>query len=140
MKQPHVLPALLRKRGEIAGEIKQMERTVKVRKATLASIDETIRAFVPDFKTRNIKPIRPRKRGRFFSPGEASRFIRDYMREHPGPVTVAAIAGAALTAKGLPPEMLKPVSGVVLAALKAMAKTGSVVRNGDATWTISFDS
>jgi hypothetical protein len=141
MRKPQILPpALLRKRAEIAGEIKQMERAVRARKAALASIDETIRVFAPGFNTRAIKPIRPRRKSRFFAPGEVSRLIRDYMRVNPGPVTVAAIAGAALTAKGLPPDMLKPVSGVVLAALKAMAKTGGVAQTGagkDATWTVS---
>jgi hypothetical protein len=116
-----------------------MERAVKARKAAVAAVDETNRVFVPDFKCRTIKPIGPRKRGQFFAPGEGARFIRDDMRVHPGAVTVAAIAASAVTAKGLPPEMLKPVGRMLCAALKAMAKSGGASQTGAgkaANWAV----
>jgi hypothetical protein len=121
---------LIRKRAEIAGEVKQIERSLKAQKAMLATLDKTIRMFAPEFNTRGIKPVRPKRHNPLFAPGEVARFIRDYMREHPEPVTAHAIAAAAMTAKGLPGEMLKPVSALFLAALRAMVRTGGVRREG----------
>jgi hypothetical protein len=140
MSEPQVLSALCRKRGEIAGEIKQLQRTIRDKKAVLASVDQTIRQFVPGFNTRTIKAIRPRRGNSHFGPGEIARIVRDYLREHHGPVAAEAIADATLTAKGLPPEMRKAVTGLVTASLRAMAKRGAVTKSGagkDTLWMVA---
>jgi hypothetical protein len=143
MSEPSVLHTLCRKRGEIAGEIKQMQRALRDKKAVLASVDQTIRQFVPGFNTRAIKAIRPRRPNSRFGPGEIARIVRDYLRVHCEPTGAAAIADATLAAKELPPEMQKTVTMLVVTSLRAMAKRGAVTKSGvgrDTAWSLAVES
>jgi chromosome segregation and condensation protein ScpB len=138
MADSHVISALRTKRAELSGEIKELERRVKDRRAKLAHVDETIRLFDPDIDPGEIAPKRTYNRRGYFEAGELARFVQEYMRDAAGPVACSQITQAALTAKGLPTErshVRDTIGSLVLSVLRSMAKRGAVAKVGEGSGT-----
>jgi len=83
MAEPHVVFALRVKRAEIASHIHDLEKKFARSRASLASIDATIRVFSPELDPDAIPPKRTYRRTRYSSKGELSRRILALLpREH----------------------------------------------------------
>jgi len=92
MAESHVVSGLVAKRGEVAGEVMDLEATLKSKRHLLASIDATIKAFAPELKPHTIAPKRAYKRTGYYAPGELPRFVSECLRTADGPITVLQIA------------------------------------------------
>jgi hypothetical protein len=133
MSEPHVIAALKRKRGELSGDMRDLERRMKACRAALAHVDETIRIFSPGFDVKAIKPRKRVHRSRYFDRGELSRIINDYLRTHSGPIAARAITATAMEAKGMEidnPDLRDGIQKLVVNILRAMAKRGALNRSG----------
>jgi hypothetical protein len=140
MNEPHVVSSLRRKRAEIGGSIRDLERRIKQQRAALAHVDATIRLFSPGSDPGAIPPRRAYRRSRYFARGELSRLCLDTLRKADGqPVSAGEIATAAVAAKGLPVEV-GTMTEAVLTVLRRLAKRGTVVRQGtsrNARWVLA---
>ena len=90
MGEPHVIPALKRKRARIAGELAQSEKRCEAMRLHLVALDHTLRIFDYDGDPADIKPIRPTKW--VFRRGELKRTVLSILRTANGPMTNAELA------------------------------------------------
>src|SRR3954447_16806436 len=93
--------ALIRKRAELAGEIKALAARCDHLRADLVHLDATIRIMCPEL-------AKPKVSGRggsdWFGRGELGRMVLDTLREATAPIRVEAITHAIIAAKGLPAD------------------------------------
>jgi len=105
MKNDHVLSGLKAKRAELAGQIEQMQRDMRVLVATIGHIDATIRTFDP---TVDLEDLTPRLPPRFQAfKGEVSRILLDALRQSKTPLpvfdlTLSVAAGRAINTDDKP--------------------------------------
>jgi len=95
-----VLPALVNRRRELAGELEKAQALVAQLHADLASLDAVIRQFDPDY---NVGAIRPKYR-RQASPAEfgaMSRTVLETLRKAGQPLAAKAIASLIMAERGL---------------------------------------
>src|SRR6185437_3060715 len=104
MGDSFAISALIRKRARIAGEIEAAQHVITQRKEQLAQIDAVIGMFKPDCNPDMIPPIRPAKRGLYFSYGQLPRLCLGMLRESRGPVRFDAIVDRIVEAKGFTME------------------------------------
>jgi hypothetical protein len=139
MSEPHIVTTLRRKRAEIGGYIRDLERQIKRQRAALAHVDATIRLFAPGVNPDTIPPKRTYRRSRYFAKGELSRLCLDALRKAEGaPITAGEIARMAMSDKDLPADE-GAVTHMVLTALRRFCKRGTAVREGtsrNARWAI----
>ncbi len=99
MTEP-VLAALVKRRAELAGEMHTLQSRLHQVHADLASLDDVIKQFDPDYK---LDTIRPRYR-RQATPAETasiSRAVLDTLRRAVEPLAVKDIAALIMTERGL---------------------------------------
>jgi hypothetical protein len=138
MADTHVISGLKNKRAEVAGEIKDLERRLKYKRAGLAALDETLRLFDPDLDPNRIPARRAYKRAGYFKGGEVTRFVQAQLRDSAGPLAVSQITAALMAAKGLTadvPNLKASVGRMVGTVLRKMAKRGAVVKVGEGAGT-----
>ena len=141
MSEPHVVSALTRKRAELAGDIRDLERKIEHRRTSLANLDATIRLFDPDSDPSAIGAKRRNRRTMYFARNEFSRLTLDAIRLAPAPISAADITASILRAKNMPAtdEGLKViVAERVLTILRKLHKRGGVTKTGvtrNALWT-----
>ena len=82
-----VLPALVKRRADLAGQLGTMQTAVQQLHADLACIDAVIRQFDPDYKLETIRPTY-RKAASPAEFGAMSRAVLDTLRRAPGPMAV----------------------------------------------------
>jgi len=140
MSEPHVVSTLRRKRAEIGGYIRDMERQIKRQRVALAHIDATIRLFSPGADPDAIPPKRTYRRSRYFAKGELSRVCLDTLRNADGkPITAGVVATAAIAEKGLPVDA-GAINEMVLTVLRRFSKRGTVIKHGtsrNAQWALA---
>ena len=115
MAEPHVITALVKKRGELAGEIATLRRQRDLARSRLTLVDKTLKLFGYEGDPKAIRPRR-RQLGRIFGRGELRRFVFDTLRGARGPLTNSAIATLMIQAKGwdeADAELLAAVAGKV---------------------------
>jgi len=100
MAEPHVISALVKKRGEILGEIQHFESLIRDYKTNLSSIDATIHIFDSNYDLRTIKSKRV-QRNRYFETGEAKVLILDLLRKSNEPIRTDELANSIASSKGL---------------------------------------
>ena len=100
MEHEHVLSALARKRGELAGEAAALRARLAQIATDLAHVDATIRLFDPDYDLADIRAKRPRGPD-VARPGEMSRFVLDALREATEPLSTPTIAARLMTERGM---------------------------------------
>jgi len=140
MSETHVVSALRNKRAEVAGHIHDLEKKVRVWRARLAHIDETLRIFSPETDPEAIPAKRTYRRARYFSRGEFARLCSDALRKADGPVTTAEIVASVLSTKGLPNSLAPILTEKALAYLRTKLATSSVVKTGatqGARWSLA---
>ena len=102
MAETHVVTALRAKRAEISGHVHDLERKLARHRASLASINSTIRLYAPELDPDNIPPKRTYRRTRYFAKGELSRRVLSMLRQAGGkPMTTAVITAVIVADKGL---------------------------------------
>ncbi|MGD0191785.1 MAG: hypothetical protein ABSD74_13685 [Rhizomicrobium sp.] len=139
MSDSHVLSGLKAKRVQLAGEIKQVERHLKDKRATLAHLDETLRLFDPELNPRKLSPVRLYKRNGYFKAGEVTRLVQAFLRDCPKPVSSGLIAAEVMRVKGLPSDadsVRAMTAAMVRAVLGRMAKRGAVTKSGAGPSTV----
>ena len=100
--------ALVRKRAEIAGQIRELEHQTDQLRAEMIHVDSVLRLFAPDIETEKI-PARQRtpRRSEYFARGELTRICFDALREAAergeGWLTAEEITLSTMQAKGLDP-------------------------------------
>jgi hypothetical protein len=91
MAELHVISALVRKRGELLGDIEHYEKIVNKYKEDLNNISKTILIFDENY---DLSTINPRKayKNRYFKNGEAKTLILDALRNSDTPLKTDDIA------------------------------------------------
>ena len=106
MGDSFAIPALVRKRADLAGEIEASETRLRALRASLAHIDATIRLFDGDYPIADIAPKKPRSaQPLVFERGDLARSILGILRTAQEPLTVAQIAAGVRQQLGLPDDM-----------------------------------
>jgi hypothetical protein len=92
MADPLVISALMKKRAEIDGDLRQTAKRLADLRADRDKIDAAIRVFDPSRVPHQIKPHLRRPKPRLFRHGECSRAILGMLRTASEPMTVRQIA------------------------------------------------
>jgi hypothetical protein len=140
MSASPAINALRRKRAELSGEIRELDKRAHALRRDMAHIDATLKLFAPGMEPQLIKPVRPyRPRNRLFEPKELSIRVMTALREaDANAATLDAIAERIMAEKGLDEPAGRMIRGVVAIALKALRKRG-VVTLGNETppqWSV----
>ena len=90
MAEPHVVTALARKRSELLGALKELDRQMRVLRGTINHVDECLALFGYRNHPSGLKPIKTRET--LFKPGQLKRLVLDIRREADRPLTNKQIA------------------------------------------------
>ena len=96
----HLIATLVKRRAELAGEMHQLQTRLHAIHADLASLDDVIKQFDPEYELATIRP----KYKRAATPADVasiSRAVLDTLRRAGEPLTVQLIAQAITTERGL---------------------------------------
>src|SRR5271154_4710632 len=100
MENDHVLSALVRKRGELAGQIDAAQNVVRQLMGDLAHLDATLRLFEPGINLSGVKiRVVPGHAAALY--GEMTRNIMDVLRGASEPQSVRQITAAIVAKRGL---------------------------------------
>ncbi|MCB4825521.1 hypothetical protein [Roseicella aerolata] len=127
-----VLPGLVKRRAELAGELDAAQARVQQLYADLASLDAVIRQFDPSYPVDAIQAKRPRAVavGEFVDMG---RTVLDVLRQAGKPLTIPAVAERVIALRALDAAsgaVRKAVESSVGRALRHQRVAGTV-RNGE---------
>jgi hypothetical protein len=97
---PHVVTALIQKRGELVGRIDHIQSELKQAVIDLDNVEATLRIFapeadIPDLAPRNVPPADPAERG------DHMRVILTALREAARPLTTNELTEAVMKVRGL---------------------------------------
>jgi hypothetical protein len=92
MADPLVISALIKKRAEIDGDLRQAAKHLADLRANRDTIDAAIRVFDDSRLPHQIKPKLRRPKPKLFRHGECSRAIMNVLRVATEPMTVRGIA------------------------------------------------
>ena len=129
MAEPHVVTALVKKRGEISGEIEALHARVARLVSDLEAIDRSLHVFAPHIETHSIA-------SRFKPPenwskrGEMTRLVLGILRLAREPLTTRDVAAQLIAERGLDadePRLLRLMSKRVGVALRRQ-RDGGVVK------------
>ena len=123
---PHVLTALINKRREIAGQIEDLQRQMKLAVTELDNVEATIRIFKPDIDMSDFGP-RPVPPPHAAFKGEMSRILIDALRASPLPLTTRQLTEIVMKERGLPIDHI-PTRRIMQGASSRASETGSGVR------------
>jgi len=144
MAETHVVSALRAKRAEIAGHIHDLEKKLARYRASLASIDATIRVFSPQLDPDAIPPKRTYRRTRYFAKGELSRRLLDKLRNTDGrTITTAVMVRSIMADKGFAQDegaLFAAICEAAQTVLRRLQKQESVVKTGtsrNAQWSLA---
>lgn len=100
MAESHVVTALIRKRGEIAGRIEHTQTQLRQLVIDLDNLDATLRLFKPDIDLEEIRPKPLPPRHHAFK-GEISRIVLSALRQSDKPLTTHDLAQHVMAGRGL---------------------------------------
>lgn len=92
MTDPHVVTALVKKRAQLAGDIKNTQAKLRQMVLNLEHVDQTLLLFDPDYQIQSIKPHTFRPPEDWSKRGEMSRLILEILRRTKEPMTSKEIA------------------------------------------------
>jgi hypothetical protein len=143
MSEPHVVSALIAKRGELAGQTEHHQTVLRQLIIDLDHLDATLRIFVPDIDLEDIRPKPFPPQAAAFK-GEVARIILGTLREAGKPLTTAELTVYVMAARGLntaDKRLLKTMSKRVGSALRHHRSVGllrSVQKAGQLTgWEVA---
>ncbi|MCB1431835.1 MAG: hypothetical protein KDK75_05160 [Alphaproteobacteria bacterium] len=82
MAEPHVISALVKKRGELAGELAEIDKRRREITGRIAHVDSVLTMFGYEDDPKAIT-ARRKQTGRLFKRGQLRRMIYDLRRERP---------------------------------------------------------
>lgn len=129
MAEPHVVTALVKKRGEISGEIETLHDRIAQLIQDLEGIDRSLQVFAPHIETQTIAP-RFRPPENWSKRGEMTRLVLGILRLAKEPLTTRDVAAQLIAERGLDanePRLLRLMSKRVGVALRRQ-REGGVVR------------
>ncbi|HEX3756616.1 MAG TPA: hypothetical protein VHV26_16220, partial [Rhizomicrobium sp.] len=103
---PHVLTALIAKRREIAGQIEDLQRRLKLAVTELDNVECTIRIFDPEIDLSQFGP-RPVPPPHAAFKGELSRILIEALRASGVPLNSRKLTEIAMKDRGMPVDDLK---------------------------------
>lgn len=128
MADAHVITALARKRGQLAGEVEAVQERLQELLSDLGKIDDAIRVFDPDYRVAGIRLIEFRARSST-KRGEIARIILDAIREAGQPISARDIVSRIMQAKKMDESdkrLLKHMLTKVNVALRHHRKKGAL--------------
>jgi hypothetical protein len=142
MADPLVISALMKKRAELDGDVRQAEKRIADLRADLETIDAAIRIFDASRIPHKIKPKLRRPKPLMFRHGECSRAVMGILRVEAEPMTVRAITDRLVAEYHLevaqPADMAALVHKVRNAVLRHSGKTlVREERGGTAVWRVA---
>jgi hypothetical protein len=96
----YVLSGLVKRRGELAGEIENTQTKLNMLIIDLNNLDATIRIFKPDIDLLEVKPLVLPPRNHAFR-GEVTRIVLSLLREYDHAASTREIALQVMVARGL---------------------------------------
>lgn len=99
-----VLPGLVKKRAELAGDIERAQISLQQMIRQLEHLDETIRLFDADYQVEAIKPKTFRPPADWAHRGQMTRICLNVLRQAAVPLTTADIAAQLMTERALDVE------------------------------------
>src|SRR5690348_9488489 len=102
----HVLTGLIAKRREIAGQIEDLQRRLKVAVTELDSVESTIRIFDPDIDLSPFGP-RPVPPPHNAFKGELSRILIDTLKASAVPLSTGKLTEVVMKERGIPLDDLR---------------------------------
>jgi hypothetical protein len=128
MAEPHVVSALVAKRGELAGEMQRYRRELRRLDEQLGHLDATIRLFAPDYDLSGVPPRQRQVGQRRFAQGECQRLVLETLRDAPEPLSDRQVEAAVAASKGVeaPSPARAGLEKTTLATLRRLAKKGAI--------------
>jgi hypothetical protein len=140
--------ALIRKRAEIAGKIRELEHQTDQLRAEMVHVDSVLRLFAPDIEVEKIPAkLRTPRRSEYFARGELTRICLDALRNaaesSEGWLTGEAITINIMRDKGLDPVRDRRLRADfhcrILQTLDALERRyGTVVKSGQGRSGVSW--
>ena len=96
----HIIATLVKRRAELVGEMHQLQTRLHAVHADLASLDDVIKQFAPDYELATIKP-KYRRAPVAHEVASISRAVLDTLRRAGKDMTVKEMAGAIIAERGL---------------------------------------
>ena len=128
MAEPHVVSALVAKRGELAGEVQRYRRELWQLDEQLGRLDAAIRLFAPDYELGSVRPRQRRRGQRRFGQGACQRRVLEMLRDASGPLSDRQVAAAVAASKGVDAQSLARagLEKTTLATLRRLANKGTI--------------
>jgi hypothetical protein len=111
-----------------------LEKLLAQHRADLLHLDGVLRLYQPERDPTEIRPKQTRGRNRYFGQGELSRLCREAFRDADGPLSVADLTAAVITAKGFNAGdrvLFDRIDDLIKSALGPMRRVGSVDKIGE---------
>jgi hypothetical protein len=136
----YAISALKNKHATLAGEIIQLERQIRSRKASLQHVDACLKLLDPTLTVEEIPNKRIVKHVNLFRQGELSRLVMGTLREADGsPLRTLEIVATIMEKQGIASEAHNALRVRVRSNLAYLERRGKVVKMGqraDARWTL----
>jgi hypothetical protein len=137
----YAISALTNKRATLAGEIVQLERQIRSRKASLQHVDACLRLLDPTLTVEEIPNKRIVEHVTLFRQGELSRLVMDTLREADGePQRTLEIVAAIMRKNGIDSDARNVLRVRVRSNLGYLERRGKVAKMGDraqAKWALA---
>ena len=128
MAEPHVVSALVAKRGELAGEVQRHRRELQQLDEQLGHLDAAIRLFAPDYNLVGLRPRQRRRGVQRFAQGECQRLVLETLRDGCEPLSDRQVEATVAASKGVEAQSLARagLEKTTLATLRRLAKKGAI--------------
>jgi hypothetical protein len=128
---PHVVTALIDKRGKLAGQIDKLQSDLRQAVLDLDNVEATLRMFAPEMELaglapRNVPPALPAMKG------DTGRMILQILRHAPRPLTTSEITEALMKERALDinnPTLFRTMSKRTIAVLRHWKNERGAVRS-----------
>lgn len=128
---PHVVTALIAKRGELAGRIEHLQEELRQAVVDLDNVEATLRIFAPDLE---IPDLAPRQVAPALPPmkGDTTRIVLNAIHAADRPPTTNELTEVVMKARGLDTEnaaLFRVMSKRVGACLRNLKNERGIVRS-----------
>jgi hypothetical protein len=98
------LSALITKRAELAGQLRELEAKGDRLRASIVALDGAIHVFDPSYPAEIIPPKRPPSGREMFKYAELTKLVLGVLRTAEAPMTIPQITREVISRKGLPKD------------------------------------
>jgi len=122
MAESHVIAALVKKRAELAGQLRSLDNQRKTFRSQLSLVDNTLKLFEYKGNPCAIKPRRPHRR--LFRRNELRQMALEIGRRATQPMTYRDIAEAVILRKGwtVDSELVERVTNSIAVTMRLIRK------------------